>query len=503
MKKLEIVGLTKQFGDIAANDGVDFDLNEGEVHAIIGENGAGKTTLMKCIYGLYAPDGGEIFYEGKKFSFHSIHESIKNGIGMVHQHFMLVPNMTVLENIMLGLKSERAPFLDQKKVSAQVTGLMETYQIRVELHQEIRNLSVGAQQKVEILKALYRKSSLLILDEPTAVLTPQEIEELFAFIRQYTGKGNAVVLITHKLDEILEISDRITVMRAGKSVGTYQRKEIKDKNELAVKMVGENIELLVKKEKTGRDSRTPVLQVKNLVVKDNRGLRAVNGVTFNLYQGEIVGVAGVSGNGQTELAEALAGLRKPGAGSMMLGEENISTLNPRERQKRNIRYIPEDRHKHGLILDFSVKDNLLLGRYYQEPCSSGGKLNHTYNDSFARKKVEEYHVLTPDVNARAAHLSGGNQQKLILARELAVPPQVLIAAQPTRGLDVAATKFVQRWILKQKEAGTAVLYISTELEEIFDMSDRIMVLYHGDIVGVFDAGAVDLWTVGLLMAGRR
>lgn len=507
MKKLKIVGLKKQFGDVVANDSVDFDLDKGEVHAIIGENGAGKTTLMKCIYGLYAPDEGEIFYQGKKFSFHSIHESIKNGIGMVHQHFMLVHNMTALENIMLGLKSARAPFLDKKSVFAKVTGLMENYQIKVDLNQEIRNLSVGAQQKVEILKALYRKSSLLILDEPTAVLTPQEIKELFVFIKQYTGKGNSVVLITHKLDEILEISDRITVMRAGKTVGTYHRKDIRDKNELAEKMVGENIELSIKRaEKRAEENRSlriPVFKVKDLVVKDNRGLKAVNNVTFDLYQGEILGVAGVAGNGQTELAEALTGLRKPCEGSIILDKENIGTLNPRERQKRKIRYIPEDRHKHGLILDFSVKDNLLLGRYYEEPYSTGGKLNLAHNSLYAKQKVEEYHVLTPDVNAHVAHLSGGNQQKLILARELAFPPKVLIAAQPTRGLDVAATKFVQRSILKQKEAGTAVLYISTELEEIFEISDRIMVLYKGNIAGIFDTGSVDIWTIGLLMAGHQ
>lgn len=502
MKKLEIIGLTKRFGNVLANNSVNFDLCQGEVHAILGENGAGKTTLMKCIYGLYPPDGGEIFYEGRKLRSSSVAQSIANGIGMVHQHFMLVHNMTVLENIMIGLKSARAPFLDKKNVAAKMRELMNTYQIHVELEQEIRNLSVGAQQKVEILKALYRQSSLLILDEPTAILTPQEIEELFVFIRQYVLQGNSVVLITHKLNEILEISDRITVMRLGKNVGTYERKDIKDHHELASKMVGETIDLAVQNVRQKREAQIPVVKVKDLLVKDNRGLKAVNGITFDLYKGEILGVAGVAGNGQIELVEALTGIRKAWGGSIVLGEEDITNLSPREIQNKRIRYIPEDRHKYGLILQFSVKDNFLLGRYYQEPCSTRGKLNHAYNSTFAQSKVKEFNIMTPGINQQGKHLSGGNQQKLILARELASRPDILIAAQPTRGLDVAATKFVQRSILQQKEAGTAVLYISTELEEIFDLSDRIMVLYKGNIAGLFEAGSVSVEEIGLLMAGH-
>ncbi|MEI7884407.1 MAG: ABC transporter ATP-binding protein [Clostridia bacterium] len=503
MKKLDVIGLRKSFGNVIANDSVNFDVYDGEVHAILGENGAGKTTLMKCIFGLYPPEVGEIYYEGQKFSSHSVKDSIDKGIGMVHQHFMLVYNMTVLENIMLGLKSERAPFLDKKIVTAKMLDLMNKYQINIDLKQEIRNLSVGAQQRVEILKMLYRKSSLLILDEPTAVLTPQEIEELFVFIRQYTGQGNSVVLITHKLDEILEIADRITVMRLGKNVGTFARKDIKDKNELAAKMVGEKIELSILHSKNKQNNPIPAISIKNLVVKDNRGLKAVDNVTFDMFEGEILGVAGVSGNGQTELAEALAGLRRPDSGNIYLAAEDVSKLNPRGIQNKNIRYIPEDRHKYGLILNFSVKDNLLLGRYYAEPYSTNGKLNHTNNDLYAEKKIKEFNVMTPNSKERVEHLSGGNQQKLILARELASQPNVLIATQPTRGLDVAAAKFIQRSILKQRDAGTAVLYVSTELEEIFEMSDRIMVLYKGNIAGIFDISLANIQEIGLLMAGHK
>ncbi|KUO50096.1 MAG: hypothetical protein APF76_06420 [Desulfitibacter sp. BRH_c19] len=502
MKKLEVVGLKKSFGNVIANDSVNFDLNKGEVHCILGENGAGKTTMMNCIYGIYPLDDGEIFYEGQKFTVHSVNESIKKGIGMVHQHFMLVHNMTVLENIMLGLKSAKAPFLDKKNVSLELKKLMSKYQIGLDLDQEIRNLSVGSQQSVEILKVLYRESSLLILDEPTAVLTPSETKKLFEFIKQYVKQGNSVVLITHKLEEILDISHRITVMRAGKNVGTYERKDIKDKKELASKMVGEIIDLKLKNSSQRPSEQVPALRVKNLLVKDNRGLDVVRDVSFDIYKGEILGIAGVSGNGQNELTEALAGIRKLDGGNITIGDKKIVKHNSREMQKNKVRYIPEDRHRYGLILSFSVKDNLLLSRYYEEPYSTQGKLNHSYNLSYAENKVKEFNVITPSVDVPAENLSGGNQQKLILARELAFQPDVLIATQPTRGLDVSAAKFVQKCIIKQKEMGTAVLYVSTELDEIIDMSDRIIVMYNGRIVGTFNSSSANIGEIGALMAGN-
>ncbi len=502
MKRLEVSGLKKTFGQVLANDDVDFDLEEQEVHCILGENGAGKTTLMNCIYGIYTPDSGEVRFEDEPFTIHSVGESIRRGIGMVHQHFMLVHNMTVLENIALGLKSEREPFVDKKKITEELKELMHRFKITVDLNQEIQNLSVGAQQSVEILKVLYRKSSLLILDEPTAVLTPSEIDDFFDFIRQYISHGNSVVLITHKLEEVLEVSDRITVMRGGRNVGTFHRSEVKDTHELAAKMVGQEIELSLRNVLEAPSERIPAMRVHELVVGDNRGLRAVDEISFDLYKGEILGVAGVDGNGQTELAEALDGIRRSESGAVYVGEREMTRLTPREMQRANVRYIPADRQKSGLILKFSVKDNLLLSRYHEYPYSSKGELNHNHNTEFARSKVEDYKVLTPGIYVPVENLSGGNQQKLILARELASQPDVLIAMQPTRGLDIAAAKFVQRTILQQKEAGTAVLYISTALDEVMDMSDRIAVMYKGRFTGIFNAYEANVSMIGAMMAGN-
>lgn len=502
MKRLEVTALKKVFGSVTANDCVDFDLEAGEVHCVLGENGAGKTTLMNCIYGIYTPESGEILLDGEEFSVHSVHEAIRKGIGMVHQHFMLVHNMTVLENIALGLKSDKGPFVDRKKITAEMTQLMDRFKIHVDLDQEIQNLSVGSQQSVEILKVLYRKSNLLILDEPTAVLTPSEIEDLFKFIRHFTEHGNSVVLITHKLEEVLDVSSRITVMRAGRNVGTYARSEIHDKNELAAKMVGEDVVLSLSNRLPPPENMTPALTVRDLRVKDERGLNAVDGISLQLYKGEILGIAGVSGNGQTELAETLAAIRRPSSGEIRVGEEPITKFTPREMQLRGVRYIPEDRQKSGLILRFSVKDNLLLSRYHEEPYSRKGVFDHDHNRRYALEKIRDYSVMTPDMDTPVEHLSGGNQQKLILARELASRPDVLIAMQPTRGLDVAAAKFVQRAILEQREAGTAVLYISTALDEVMDMSDRIAVMYKGKIAGIFNAKEADMRTIGALMAGH-
>lgn len=502
MKRLEVAGLKKVFGTVVANNHVDFDLEGEEVHCILGENGAGKTTLVNCIYGIHTPDEGTIMLNGEPFTSHSLTDSIKKGIGMVHQHFMLVHNMTVLENIALGLKSKKEPFIDKKTITDELHRLMETFRISVDLNEVIQNLSVGAQQTVEILKVLYRKSNLLILDEPTAVLTPSEISDFFNFIRQYIRHGNSVILITHKLEEVLDISNRITVMRGGKNAGTFKRSEVKDKHELAARMVGEDIELSLRNKSAAAGKRVQAMSVDNLIVKDNRGLKAVNDVSFELFKGEILGIAGVSGNGQTELAEALAAIRPPESGTVTVKGEQVLKFTPREMQNRNIRYIPADRQKSGLILKFSVRDNLILSRYYEQPYSRKGVLDHAHNREFAIRKIRDYNVLTPNIEIPVETLSGGNQQKLILARELASKPDILIAMQPTRGLDIAAAKFVQQSILEQKEAGTAVLYISTALDEVIDMSDRVAVIYKGKIVGVFENHSADIKKIGALMAGH-
>lgn len=502
MKKLVVRNLSKSFGSVKANQHVDLTVESGEVHAILGENGAGKTTLMKCIYGLHKMDEGEIYYEGDSMENYSISDSIKKGIGMVHQHFMLVHNMNVVENVMIGLEDIGKVFIDKKKVEARLTEIMKKYHLQVDMNCQIQNMSVGAQQRVEILKALYRKSSLLILDEPTAVLTPQEIEDLFRFIKEYVKQGNSVVLITHKLDEIMKIADRITVMRAGIKTGTFVKTDIKDKKELAEKMMGESIEWDIK-HKVNTEGLEKILEVKNLVVRDNRGLNVLNGVSFDLHEGEILGVAGVSGNGQTELAEALAGLRSVKQGEIVFDGKNIANKTPREIQQMQIRYIPEDRHRVGLILDYSLRDNYMLGKFYAEPSSHGLRLDHKYNSEMSENLLEKYNVMATDIWQKARTLSGGNQQKIILGRELSAKPRILIATQTTRGLDIASTKFVQQCIMEQKEKGTGVLYVSTELDEIMEMCDRVIVFYEGKIIETFMTGELDRWQIGLLMAGNK
>jgi simple sugar transport system ATP-binding protein len=422
---------------------------------------------------------------------------------MVHQHFMLVRTMTVLENIMLGLKSSRGPFLDRRVSAKRLQTLMDDFHIHVDMDQEIRNLSVGTQQRVEILKALYRNSRLLILDEPTAVLTPDEVTGLFAFIRRYTAQGNSVVMITHKLEEILDVSDRITVMRSGRVVRTCNRCDVADKHELAASMVGADMVLSLDNSRATTDSSDVVLEANGITVHDNRGLKAVDAVDVCVRKGEILGIAGVSGNGQTELAEALSGMRILQAGSITIRGVSAGVPSTRSLQQMGLRYIPEDRHQTGLVLKFSIKDNLLLTRHQDTPHSRRGRLDHAYNRTFARDVMARFHVVAPDADTPVEQLSGGNQQKVILGRELADPPVVLVAAQPTRGLDVAATRFVQQTILDQKRQGTAVVYISTALDEVLEMSDRIAVMYKGRIVGMCDSRDADMAVIGALMAGSN
>lgn len=497
---LELRGICKSFPGVKANDNVDLQVAAGEIHALLGENGAGKTTLMNCIYGLYTPDAGQIFWEGREVKINSIRDAINLGIGMVHQHFMLVHNFTVLENIMLGLPSRKEPFLDKGKVAREVRKLMEAYSLYVDLDAQIWQLPVGLQQRVEILKALYRKARLLILDEPTAVLTPGEVKELFHILRQLVAQGYAVIFITHKLDEVMAIADRITVLRDGRVVKTLEAKAA-DKKMLARLMVGRDI--AYEKPKTSATPGEEVLRVENLQALDNKGLPALRGVSFTIRRGEILGIAGVAGNGQTELAEVLTGLRRATGGRVFFKGQEITNRNPRALYELNIAHIPEDRQRVGLVMDFSVKENTLLGVYYRWPFAKGLRMNHSVIHEHAIKLIQEYGIRTPGPEAKVRFLSGGNQQKLILARELSRKPELLIAVQPTRGLDIGATEFVHRQILLQREQGTAILYISTELDEIMKLSDRIAVFYKGEIMGILEPHKTDIETLGLLMAGSQ
>ncbi|QGP92277.1 Galactose/methyl galactoside import ATP-binding protein MglA [Neomoorella glycerini] len=497
---LELKGICKYFPGVRANDQVNLEILPGEIHALLGENGAGKTTLMNCVYGLYTPDAGQIFWQGREIKIRSIRDAINIGIGMVHQHFMLVHNLTVLENIMLGLLSSREPFLDKKRVATEVTELMQAYGLQVELDAQIWQLPVGVQQRVEILKALYRKARLLILDEPTAVLTPSEVKELFRVLRQLTDRGQAVILITHKLDEVMAVAHRVTVMRDGKVVQTLPTSGT-DKQTLARLMVGRDITL----EMTRTPARTGevILEVEDLHALNNRGLPALRGVSFRIHRGEILGIAGVAGNGQTELAEVLTGLRPATAGRVRLKGRDVTNYPPRALYNLNLAHIPEDRQRLGLILDFSLEENTMLGVYYRRPYARGIKVQHDIIKNHAARLIKEYDVRAPGISTRARFLSGGNQQKLILARELDRQPDLLIAVQPTRGLDIGATEFVQQQILAHRERGAAILYISTELEEIMKLSDIIAVFYEGQIVGLLEGDQVDLETIGLMMAGSR
>lgn len=497
---LELKGICKYFTGIKANDHVSLDILPGEIHALLGENGAGKTTLMNCVYGLYTPDAGQISWQGKEIKIRSIRDAINTGIGMVHQHFMLIHNMTVLENIMLGLPSRREPFLDKQQVAKEIKELMQTYGLQVDLEAQIWQLPVGVQQRVEILKALYRKARLLILDEPTAVLTPQEVKELFRVLRQLTTAGQAVIIITHKLDEVMAIADRVTVLRDGKVVATLPTAKT-DKQTLAHLMVGRDLSF-----ETNRETRSPgevILEVENLQALNNRNLPALRGVSFTIHRGEILGIAGVAGNGQTELAEVLTGLRRLTAGRIRLKGRDITNYPPRDLYNLNLAHIPEDRQRIGLILDFTLEENAMMGVYYRPPFARGLRVNHEAIKKHTRQLIEQYDIRTSGSSSKTRLLSGGNQQKLILARELDRQPDLLIAVQPTRGLDIGATEFVQRQILAQRNRGAAILYISTELEEIMKLSDRIAVFFEGKIVGLLEASQADLETLGLLMAGSQ
>jgi general nucleoside transport system ATP-binding protein len=491
-------GITKRFPGVVANDHVDFDLLPGEVHALLGENGAGKSTLMNILYGLYKPDEGEILINGEHVVMHSPKDAIERGIGMVHQHFMLIPVMTVAENVVLAEEPREAGvLLDYREAERRVRELAERFKFGIDPHARVQDISVAQQQRVEILKALYRRAEILILDEPTAVLTPQEALELFQILRGLIADGLSVIFISHKLDEVLEISDRITVLRRGKTVATIPR-EGATEQELARLMVGR--EVLLRVDKQPGSPGGPVLIVENLSVFDDRGLPAVRDVSLEVRAGEIVGIAGVDGNGQTELIDAITGLRRPAGGRVLLGDEELTTKDADDHLEAGVGHIPEDRQRRGLVLEFTLAENVALHDYDKPPISRWGWLRPGRMIERARDLLKRYDVRGGGPTTRASALSGGNQQKVVLAREVERDPKVLVAAQPTRGLDVGAIEFVHRRLVEERDEGRAILLISFELEEILSLSDRILVIFEGRIVGEYPP-TVTAEELGIAMIG--
>jgi len=494
-----MLGIRKEFPGVVANDNVDFTVKEGEIHALVGENGAGKSTLMNVLYGLYHPDAGTIKIRGEPVQIRKNADAIDLGIGMVHQSFKLVPSFTVTENITLGTEPrQKGIFVDKDTAHDSVVEISRRFGLQVDPDTRIQDLPVGVQQRVEILKALYRNADILILDEPTAVLTPQETDDLFDVIRSLVAKGKTVIFITHKLREVLEISDRVTVMRDGKMVGTKETQNT-DSAELARMMVGREVLLRVKKE--AAKAGEPVLTLENLHVLDDRKLRAVRGISIEVKAGEILGIAGVQGNGQRELVEAIVGLRPAVKGKIELKGQDMTSLSVRERREAGMSCVPEDRYVRGLALNATIEDNLIIANYFKKPMSNGQILNLQTIGEFAEKMVETFDVKTVSKDVPAFTLSGGNLQKVVLAREISARPDLLIAAQPTRGLDIGSIEFVHRRIVEARDSGAAVLLVSAELEEVMTLSDRIAVLYEGNIVGEIAAQNATEQGLGLWMAG--
>jgi general nucleoside transport system ATP-binding protein len=498
---LELRGITKRFGALVANDAIDFELRRGEIHALLGENGAGKSTLMNVLYGLHHPDEGEIRLDGEAVRIDSARHAIGLGIGMVHQHFMLVPVMTVAENLVLGTEPTRGPLLDYKAASARTRELSERYGLAVDPDARVEDLGVGAQQRVEILRALFRDAKVLVLDEPTAVLTAQEAQDLFGVLRALTKDGTSVVFISHKLNEVLDVADRVTVLRRGKKIDTVETEGATERS-LARLMVGRDV--LLRVEKPEHSPGEPLLEVRDLHVKDDRELPAVNGLSLTVRAGEIVGVAGVDANGQSQLIDAITGLRKVESGTITVDGQDITGSTALAAIRAGVGHIAEDRHERGLVLQFDLAENLSLLEYRKPAMAKRGLLSPRRMVERARRLLTDYDVRGGDCDTLAASLSGGNQQKVVIARELAADPKVLIAAQPTRGLDVGAIEFVHRRLVEERDKGRAILLISLELEEVRSLSDRALVIYEGEIVAELPpAASEEEFGVAMTGGGRR
>ena len=497
--RLEMRGITKRYPGVIANNRIDLDVRAGEIHALLGENGAGKTTLMNILFGLARPDEGEILLDGNPVNIADPADAIARGIGMVHQHFMLIPVLTVAENILLGAETmANAIFLDRREAHRRIIELGKRFGFEIDPEAKVETLSVGWQQRVEILKALYREARILVLDEPTAVLTPQETVEIFAVLRRLAAEGHSIIFISHKLYEVLEIADRITVIRRGEVVGTRLPSETNE-DDLAALMVGREVQLAV--DRGVSHPAEPVLTVENLTVKSDRGQEEVRGVSFTVRAGEILGIAGVAGNGQDELVEAITGLRRSSEGTINLAGQNIAGWPVRERREHGLGYVPGDRHKYGLVLGFPISDNLVLTRYYHRPFTRGVQRQDAAIEQWAQEKIKEFDIRTPSWEVPAGTLSGGNQQKVIVAREFSRDLQLLVLDQPTRGLDVGSIEFIHKQAVRKRDDGTGILLISAELDEILELSDRIAVMYRGKIVALVDGRpTANKEEIGLLMA---
>lgn len=495
---LEFCNITKIFPGVIANNSICLEIEDGKIHALLGENGAGKSTLMNCLCGLYQPQSGEILLRGNKVEIHNTFDAVRFGIGMIHQHFMLIPQLTVVENIAANLHSQNHILLNLKQVRQQILELSVLHHLEVDPDVYVWQLSVGAQQRVEIIRALMAGAEILILDEPTAVLTPQEVIQLFQILRDLVAAGKTIIFISHKLDEVLEISDTVTVLRDGRVVGSVETKQT-NKHDLALMMVGR--EVLFRVDRSSANCGDCVLELKNIYADNSRKLRALEDVSLNVCCGEILGIAGVDGNGQQELAEVITGLRPATSGKVLIHNQDVTNHSPRSIRGYRLAYIPAERKIHGTIGQLSVANNLVLASYNQPPFARKGWLNKKEINNFAQSRIKEFDIRTPGPSTEAESLSGGNLQKVVLARELSKSPDILICAQPTRGLDVGAIEYVHKRILEERERGAAILLISTELDEIFTLSDRIAILCRGKIMGIVPNQNIDIGQIGLMMAG--
>ena len=495
-------GITCRFGEVIANNDISFDLVKGEIHALLGENGAGKSTLMSILYGLYQPESGEIFVKGEAVDLKSPLDAIKLGIAMVHQHFLLTLPHTVVENIIVGVKSKKGIFLDLHNAEKKILELSKKYGLRVDPRAIVGNLSVGEQQRVEIIKALYRDIQILILDEPTSMLTPQEEKSLFAILQSMVDQGLSIIFITHKLHEVMVASTRVTVLRNGKSLGTFKTSDINESS-LAQLMIGRSLSGSMDRQNKGYEINQPILEISGVSALNNSNVEFLKDLSLDLFQGEILGIAGVDGNGQNELAEVVAGLRKAMRGEIIMENQEITNNSPRNIRERGLAYIPEDRMNTGLILEYSLAENLVIDRYHSDPFSGKLFLKNEEMKKFAEKIISNFDIRgVPSLTAQVRSMSGGNLQKIVLGRELSRNAKVLIAHNPTRGLDIGATEYVHKQLLKQRDNGVGILLISLDLDEILNISDRIAVIYEGRIRGVFNREEASLHQIGLLMGGN-